>query len=472
MMRFAVILTLVAAVATPSANAVTTLVRGNDGPWLAYGHDDQLSNSVVSRILDSRTVPWLTRRWTADVDGLVAASPLYAEPTVEGVRTGVVYVATEAGSVYALAARDGHVLWQHEGVPLVLDACGTFGFGISSTGAIDRGRGVLYVVGADGMLHAYDLATGDEAAGYPVQVVASPFDQYVWGGLRIVGSRLFVPVSSFCDQLDANGLFPDGGLVAVDLSDPSSQRFFDAVPGIGNGGGIWGYGGVSVEPGGRFLYAGVGNSHVYDPDCACYRDDVANGDRLIKLTPELDVADTNYPPGIDPEGDQDFGSAPLLFQPHGCPALAAANAKNGLLYVWNRNDLAAGPMATFGIGDAQAPFVGQPSWSVRLQLLFDGEAASGGRNGVAAIEFSYLGCGFGELWRTPIGAGNQAPPLIVDDVVFSGGGREGLYALDGRTGKVIWSDSTAGLPTLAPLIEARGILFAPVGAGLRAYSLP
>jgi hypothetical protein len=193
---------------------------------------------------------------------------------------------------------------------------------------------------------------------------------------------------------------------------------------------------------------------------------------MVKLTPELAVADSNYPPGLDPEGDQDFGSAPVLFQPHGCPPLAAANAKNGLLYVWNRDNLAAGPMAVFGIGDAQAPFVGQPSWSVRLQMLFDSEAASGGRNGVAAIAFSYTGCGFGELWRTPIGAGNQAPPLVVDDVVFSGGGSEGLYALDGRSGRVIWSDSTAGAPTLAPLIEARGILFAPTGAELRAYSLP
>jgi hypothetical protein len=224
------------------AQAATSLVRGNDSAWLAYGHDDQLSNAVVSRVLDSQTVPRLAGRWTAELDGLVAASPLYAEPFVDGVRRGVVYVATEGGSVYALSAADGSVVWQQAGAPAFLDACGTFGFGVSSTGAVDRGRSVLYVVGADGLLHAYDLATGAETAGYPVQVVASPADQYVWGGLRIVGSTLDVPVSSYCDQLDAAGLFPDGGLVAVDLTDPSSQAAFDSVPGPGNGGGIWGYG--------------------------------------------------------------------------------------------------------------------------------------------------------------------------------------------------------------------------------------
>jgi hypothetical protein len=417
-------------------------------------------------------VPRLAGRWTAELDGLVAASPLYAEPFVDGVRRGVVYVVTEGGSVYALSAADGSVVWQQPGAPAFLDACGPFGFGVSSTGAVDRGRSVLYVVGADGLLHAYDLATGAETAGYPVQVVASPADQYVWGGLRIVGSTLYVPVSSFCDQLDAAGLFPDGGLVAVDLTDPSSQAVFDAVPGPGNGGGIWGYGGVSVEPGGRFLYAGVGNAHVYDPACDCYRDDAAYGDRMIKLTPQLKVVDSDYPPGIDPQGDQDFGSAPVLFQPHGCPPLAAANAKNGVLYLWNRVSLASGPIAGLGVGDARAPFVGQPSWSARLQMLFDAEASSPLGNGVAGIKFSYGGCVFGELWRTAIGDGNQAPPLVVNDVVFSGGGTEGVYALDGRTGRVIWSAATGGEPTIAPLVEARGILFAAAGAGLRAYSLP
>jgi outer membrane protein assembly factor BamB len=459
-------------VLAPPAHAATSLVRGNDGPWVAYGHDDQLSNAVVSRILDSRTVPRLAERWTAPLDGLVTASPLYAEPLVDGVRTGVVYVATESGSVDALAASDGHVLWERPGVPKLVEGCGGFPFGISSTGAIDRGRNVLYAVGADGLLHAYDLATGAEAKGYPVPVVASPADQYVWGGLRIVGTTLYVPVSSFCDQLDASGLFPDGGLVAVDLTDPSRQAMFDAVPGIGNGGGIWGYGGVSVEPGGRFLYAGVGNAHVYDPGCGCYLDDAPFGDSIVKLSPALEVVDSNYPPGLDPQGDQDFGSAPTLFQPHGCPPLAAANAKNGALYVWNRTQLAAGPRTIFTIGDSRAAFVGQPSWSAPLQMLFDGEAATPSGNGVAAVKFGYIGCAAGEVWRTAIGDGNQAPPLVVNDVVFSGGGTEGVYALDARSGKVLWSAPTDGALTIAPLIEARGVLFAPAGGSLRAYALP
>jgi outer membrane protein assembly factor BamB len=440
--------------------------RANDRDWLAYGHDSRLDNAVVSPTFRPSTVPNLHERWRAQLDGTVVASPLYAG--------GVLYAATQNGSVYALAAADGHVLWQQTtGTTL---ACGGFPFGISSTGAIDRARGLLYEIGADGKLHAFGLAAGAEAPGFPVDLIPSPSTQYVWGGLRIVGARLYVPFATYCDEILPGDTLADGGIYGVDLANPASHTTFDSVPGDGNGGGVWGYGGVSAELDGSFLYAGIGNSHVFDEACGCDLDDVLYGDRLVKLTPDLRVAQSNYPPGIDPQGDQDFGSAPLLFQPHGCPPLAAANNKDGLLYVWDRTNIAAGPRTSFIVSDGEAAFVGQPSWSSRLQMLFDAEARvpkTGDKvgDGIAALKTTYTGCRFVEVWRRPIGAGNQAPPLVVGDVVFAGGGTEGLYALDGRTGAVLWSTPTDGETTYSPLIEAHRTLFAPVGDGIRAYWL-
>jgi outer membrane protein assembly factor BamB len=461
------------ALAGAGGRADGALLRGNDGPWTSYGHDAQLSNAVVSPTLRASTVPDLAEQWRTELDGAVIASPLYAEPAIGGRRSGVVYTATWSGSIYALAAADGSVLWQR--TTGTTETCGIT-FGVSSTGAIDRARGLLYAIGADGQLHALDLATGKEATGFPVDLIPSPSTQHVWGGLRIVGDTLYVPFASYCDAIEEGDHLADGGIVSVNLADPGTRVFFDPVPGEGNGGGIWGYGGVSAERDGSFLYTGIGNSHVFDPECDCDVDDAPYGDHLVKLTPDLRVVDSNLPPGIEAQSDQDFGSAPLLFQPHGCPPLAAANNKNGLLYIWNRTDLASGPITALGVGDAEAPFVGQPSWSSRLQTLFATEArvprtdAKDG-DGVVAIKASYLGCHFEEIWRISIGAGNQAPPLLVGDVVFAGGGREGLYALDGRTGAVLWTASTDGARTFSPLIEARRTLFAPVGSGIRAYSL-
>jgi outer membrane protein assembly factor BamB len=455
---------LVAGAAGGGARAAAP--RANDGDWLSYGHNGRLDNAVVSPTLRPSTIADLHERWRAQLDGTVIASPLFAG--------GVLYVATRAGSVYALAAADGHVLWQQTtGTTL---ACGGFPFGISSTGAIDRARGLLYEIGADGKLHAFALGSGVEAAGFPVDLIPSPSTQYVWGGLRLVGDRLYVPFATYCDEILPGDALADGGIYGVDLASPGSHTTFDAVPGDGNGGGVWGYGGVSAELDGSFLYAGVGNSHVFDEACDCDLDNALYGDRLVKLTPDLRVVQSNYPPGINPQGDQDFGSAPILFQPHGCPPLAAANNKNGLLYVWDRTNLAAGPRTSFIVSDGEAAFVGQPSWSSRLQTLFDAEARvpkTGEKigDGIVAIKTTYTGCRFFELWRKAIGKRNQAPPLLVGDIVFAGGGNEGLYALDGRTGTVLWSAPTDGETTYSPLIEARRTLYAPVGDGVRAYSL-
>jgi outer membrane protein assembly factor BamB len=464
--RAAIALLATLLVATPAAGTPAARGQADDGEWLSYGRDNRLTNAVVSPTLRPSTVPRLREQWRAELDGLVVASPLFFD--------GVVYAATEAGSLYALGAADGQVRWQQ--TTGTAFRCG-FTFGISSTGAIDKERRALYAIGADGRLHAFDLASGAEAAGFPIDLIPSPSSQYVWGGLRIVGHTLYVPFASYCDEVTADDELADGGILGVDLADPARRSLFDAVPGDGNGGGVWGYGGVSAEPNGSFLYTGVGNSHVFDPACNCVRDDVLFGDRMVKLTPSLQIVDSNYPPGINPQGDQDFGSAPLLFQPRGCPPLAAANNKNGLLYVWRRDKLAAGPIAHLNVSDGEAAFVGQPSWSSRLQMLFDAEARvpnSGSEtgDGIVAIKTGFKTCRFREAWRTAIGAGNQAPPVVVGDVVFAGGGRSGgLYALDGATGAVLWTQETDGTRTFSPLIEARKRLLAPVGSGIRAYSL-
>ena len=51
-------------------------------------------------------------------------------------------------------------------------------------------------------------------------------------------------------------------------------------------------------------------------------------------------AGSNRPANIPSVDDYDFGAAPLLFRPRGCPPLAAANNKNTHLYVWDRTRLA------------------------------------------------------------------------------------------------------------------------------------
>jgi len=54
-------------------------------------------------------------------------------------------------------------------------------------------RGVLYAISADGFLHALDLRTGAERAGWPIPITTGHSDaEYVWGGLRLLQNTLYV----------------------------------------------------------------------------------------------------------------------------------------------------------------------------------------------------------------------------------------------------------------------------------------
>jgi outer membrane protein assembly factor BamB len=472
---------VVVSMASASGSASRTPHARSDLAWLAYGHDGQLTNFVRSSTVRTASGSLLHVLWQVKLDGPIVASPLFAPGRFAGGVTGDIVVAeTEAGTIYALSAGDGRILWQRNfgtvTTPGDDEDCGTYGF--SSTGAIDPGRGLVYAISADGAVHALGLGTGTEAAGWPVDVTtARNRYEYVWGGLRIVANRLYVGVASYCDQPDQDNLFAEGRLVSIDLDDPADQVTFDPVPGFGNGGGIWSWGGVSVEPNGTALYTGVGNSYVLDPSCDCYVDTAGHGEQMLKLTPDLQVASSNRPSDLQDTGDDDFGSSPVLFQPPGCGPLAAANNKLGRLYIWNRNQLERGPIVTFGLGDGLAAFVGAPSYSPELHTLFEGhttvtENGEQVGEGVQAITVDAQ-CHFHLDWLTRTGDGNEPPPLIIDDLVFTPGGDPGDFtALSARDGRRLWTFSTNGAPAIAPAIAAKNVIYAGDTAGiLRAFGL-
>ncbi len=237
--------------AAPSNPGRAAPASGRAQVWLAYGHDGQLTNFVRFPGLTPATAHRLREVWTKKLDGPVIASPLYVSGGLIGLpsSTHIVIAATEAGTVYALRPSNGAVRWKRTfGVVTPAALCGTWG--ISSTGAIDLRRRVLYVISADGWLHALDLGTGAEKAGWPISITADHADgEYVWGGLRLLRDTLYVPVASYCDEPGSDGVRANGRLVAVDVNLAAQIAVFDTVPGDGNLGGIWGWGGVSVDQG-------------------------------------------------------------------------------------------------------------------------------------------------------------------------------------------------------------------------------
>jgi outer membrane protein assembly factor BamB len=470
-----VVLTAVATFPASSSTTSSAAVPGPNQDWLSYGHDPQLTN-YLKEGLTPATASRLEPVWTKQLDGGIVASPLYVSgsSSPSPAKKDILIVATERGLVYALRPRSGKVVWTRK-LEVVDSAASCGPWGISSTGAVDVKRGVVYVISADGWLHALRLGTGADKRGWPVAITRGKQDhEYVWGGLRLLRNKVYVPIASYCDAGDEQGVHADGRLVGVDVDRAAQVAVFDPVPGPDNLGGIWGWGGVSVDPDGQRLYTGIGNSYVFDPGCTCFVDDAANGDSVVKLTPSLRLVGSSRPEGYPGAGDLDFGSAPLLFRPAGCPPLAAANAKIGGVFVWNRNALKRGPTSYIPIGGG-LPLVGQPSYSPPLRMIF-----VAGQNlpwhppfvgdGVAAFWIDPA-CQFQLGWRTKVGSGPTAPPIVVGNVVFASGGYGGGYAaLGARTGRPLWRFPTRSA-TLAPVIAAKGRIYAgDFGGTLRVFA--
>jgi outer membrane protein assembly factor BamB len=430
--------------------------------WLSFGHDDQLTNTSLQEAITVATAPSLHELWNAKLDGAIIASPLVAN--------GVVYASTEAGSVYAFDASDGVVLWTRSFGPIQSYVCGSWGF--SSTGVIDPTRGLLYVAAADGHLRALELTTGDVA--WSTVITTRPDTEYVWGGLRLLGAQLYVPVASYCDAPDSAGVPAEGRLVDVDVDTTAVRSTFDPVPGVDNLGSIWGWGGVSIEPNGSALYTAIGNSDVFDDSCGCDIDTAGDGDSVVALSPDLREHDANRPSAVPDTGDYDFGAAPVLFDVPGCGSFAAANNKNGYLYVWRRYALSNGPVFSAGIGTPTAPFVGEPSWSASKRMLYDAGTNilhDGITDGEGVTAYSVnADCEFQFEWQKATGKGTQPPPLLLGDVLFAAGGSGGWSALDAHTGAVLWHVDTPS-PTLAPASAANGRIFAGTfGGALSAFT--
>ncbi len=463
------------------------------GDWSRYGGDAQQTNDVPAAEaagIDATTVGSIVQRWTVALGSRVVASPLYAEGVlVDGVGENLVYVATESGLVVALSADDGSVVWQRQLGSVVVARCdfgnGPTQYGVSSTGVVDRSRNRLYVASADGYLSALDLGTGEEAPGWPISIDTLTQAEYVWGGLTLVGDRLYVPVASYCDEADPSGVIAEGRLVAIDVDDASPVASFDVVPGPSNLGGIWGYGGTSVDPDTGMLWTATGNAAVYDATCDCLLEAVGYAEAVVELSPDLAVLAWNRPSPIplDPPGDTDFGATPLLFQPPGCPPLAAAHAKNGYLYVWRRDDIAAGPIwsAHLGPDDLANPFIAQPSYSPALNMLYVADARDYDEQGTVrsfdAVDGIAIGAGCSfpsaPTWvAASAGRGPKPPPLVVADVVFVNGGYAPVaFAFDARTGATLWTAPLSGAGFAPPAFAGDEVVIADASGAVRAYGL-
>jgi outer membrane protein assembly factor BamB len=447
--------------AAPAAHADTS--------WLTYGFDSQRTGYNPQETgITSANASQLRTLWSRNLGDVMIAQPVEAAGVkVGGVATNVVYEGTEHGILYALRASDGKTLWFRR-LASRTTQCWDMPdhvFGIGGAGAISftaPGTGVLYVAGGDGAVHALDLATGAEESGWPLEGVFDASQEHVYSGLNLVGDKLYLTTAGYCDIAPYYS-----GATEIDTSTHRVlAHYYPAGPPRGgiSGGGIWGPGGVSVDPANNEVYAATGNA-LRTPE------NYASSDAVVELSPSLKVVQ-DAKPALTGD-DVDFGSTPLLFHPSGCPqTLLAAKNKSGVMLIYAEDRLRNGPVSRLAIAaGSDDEFNGIPAWDPATNMLYIGNSSdsTAGTYEHGMVALKATGCTFSLAWQQPVGPSptSVSPPTVANGVVFYGDGFGNTeYAFDATTGQPLWTSRSviAGALYAAPMV-ANGQLYVPAWDG-------
>src|SRR6202171_2552917 len=299
---------------------------------------------------------------------------------------------------------------------------------------------------------------------------------------RSPAPRLYIATASSCDTSTPY----HGQVVRVSITNGAIlQRWYPTGNGPTQGGGIWGPGGVSVPPPGSpdeaWVYALTGNA-LASPENAAF------GDHVVKLTTTLAVSDSSAPGNPGTNTDLDFGATATLFQPPGCPPMLAAFQKSGHLFIYNRNNIGAGPMHTMQISQStnHGTNVGLPAYDPKLNQLYIAAPTDSptGFNNAGLLGLAISGapaCAVSRQWQQRKAGinridGNPAiPPIVANGVVYYADGvGSHVYALDAATGQIRWSTSKIQGGIFASPMVVNGQLYIAGGGSdhtLRAFGL-
>jgi quinohemoprotein ethanol dehydrogenase len=320
-------------------------------------HNLDLAGSRFSPLdqINTSNVKSLVPRWLFQhgvIDGV-------SNQTTPVIVDGVSYVTDARGSVYAVDAADGHLLWTYDVTPLL--------GGGRQAGYVFRNRGVCYAdgvvyVGAGSFLFALDAKTGKPIQGFGKNGQASVIldvlkMRYPEVAAAITLGYWFTTAPQYHNGVIYIGStrseshIPGGHVLAVDAKTGKVLWHFNTVPqderdqgweiagptwvgGERNGGGIWET--MSIDPELGLLYAAIANPFG---DSSKRIGNNLFTDSLIALELSTGKLKWYFQQTHHDLWDYDSGNQPILFdmQVRGQRVKALAEAsKNGLLYILNR----------------------------------------------------------------------------------------------------------------------------------------
>jgi quinohemoprotein ethanol dehydrogenase len=344
-----VVLVLPPGLAAQAPNAAKTVnwpVHNLNLAGTRFSPMDQINRSNVK----SLTPRWLFQHGV--IDGV-------SNQTTPIVIDGTMYVTDSRGSVYAVDAADGHLLWTYD-VTNLLGGGAHEGYVFRNRGVV-YANGVIYAAGGS-FLFALDAKTGTPLQGfgnkgqasvimdvlkprYPDVKTAISMGYWFTTAPQIYNGTLYI------GSTRSESHIPGGHVLAVDAETGQVRWHFNTVPqdekdqgwaiagptwvgGERNGGGIWETAAIDPELG--MLYMAVGNPFG---DSTKRAGQNLFTDSIIALTLDTGTLKWYFQQTHHDVWDYDSAVPPTLFdmQVRGQRVKALAQAsKNGYLFILNR----------------------------------------------------------------------------------------------------------------------------------------
>jgi PQQ-like domain len=424
-----------------------------------YGNDPTRTSMTETLLLPSALRP----AWYTPVSGRISSQALVAENVpAPGQRT--IYVATSKGIVYALG-ENGYIRWRVELGQLDRICQQIDGYGVTGTGVIDLSTRALYLADAFGRLHALDLVTGTERAGWPVQLYTDHRKELVWGAMTLVNGSIYVGTGSYCDRPMV------GKVLRVNLATKQVSRWVSVPLRLGGGGSVWGWGGVAYSPQRGSLFVATGNAFRGGTNVGKrFKESAGYGEHMVELSLDLAVRGAHHPPQM--RGlDIGFSGSPIPFAHPFCGDLVAAINKDGFIYVWRATNVTAGTLFRLRLSNptSHAPLLSQPAYSPRTGSIY---VATPGR--LVRVDVTRR-CRGRVTWGRKVGNGlfNGSPTIAGDIVWLAENANRGtsLLGFDARSGAQRYRARIAGATYTAPTVVGDRLYVGTYTGGVQGFAL-
>ena len=481
--------------------------------WRLHNLDLLGSRFSPSDQITPDNVASLTPRWLFQhgvIDGV-------SNQTTPVIVDGTMYVTDSRGSVYALNAVDGHLLWTYDVTRLL---CGG-----RREGDIFRHRGVAYDDGvvytaAGSFMFALDAITGEPLAGFgdngqaPVILdvlhIKNPeIETAISAGYWFTTAPQVYNGVIYVGTTRSESHIAGGYVLAIDSKTGEVLWNFNTVPQdetdqgwdiagptwVGNernGGGIWET--PSIDPELGLVYVAVGNPYGDSTE----RDGMnLFSDSLIALTLDDGRLQWYYQQVHHDVWDYDSGNQPILFdmEVDGQPVKALAQAnKNSWLYILNRetgepvHPIIETPVSTVTDTEGEVPYPTQPiphkANGERMEPVspvYPTDIPAQHMEANNLVE-QFTPIGPNQIFSPGYGGGSSYSPIshspltgllyvaAIDQPFNSGRDPKGYFsAYDPTTGELIWRQIFEGYGQAGSVVTAGGIVFVGAGSNTAGY---